>query len=234
MYAQPLPSNINRARTAAALMYVTFVQFAIYTALSLVKLLFGESNPGLVDYITIGEGLLSFVQLAVYLFAAIFFIMWFRRAYNNLHICGVPNLPYREGWAAGGWFVPFISLYYPYKIMLSIWFGTQSAIRKTGERFDVEEDGYIGWWWAFWFIGGVASNVHAQLAVRGYFLLTEPGMLVMEFISDSSLCISAYLSWRMVKRMMFLEDDLALRYKEWLAYTTQAEGEAFVQQSPNN
>ena len=234
VFAQPLPPNADRARTAVGLMYVTFLQFALLTGISVLKLILGESNFELTNYITIGEGILSFVQLILYLVTAIFFIMWFRRAYNNLFICGVQSLPYREGWAAGGWFVPIISLYYPYKIMLNIWFGTQSATRKTGERYEFEENANIGWWWAFWMIGSIVSNIHAQVALRGYFPLTQPGMIVMEFISDSSMCISAFLCWKMVKRMMILEDVLALRYKEWLAYTTQAEGEAFLQQSPNN
>src|SRR4249919_2196416 len=52
------------------------------------------------------------------------FIMWFRRAYWNLHQVNVSAAHFPEGWAAGAWFVPFINLIRPYRIMQQIWKGT--------------------------------------------------------------------------------------------------------------
>ena len=61
--------------------------------------------------------LVAILVLIIRLASIIVFIMWFRRAYNNLHKIGVPHLEFSEGWGAGAWFVPFINLARPYTIM---------------------------------------------------------------------------------------------------------------------
>ncbi len=181
------------------------------------------------EYFTIADGVLGLVQLVVLILSIVFFIMWFRRAYNNLHICQVKTLPFSEGWASGSWFVPIISLHYPYRIMKSIWIETQLALRKQGERYETYVDGYLGWWWTFWLIGNIVSNIQAQLTLRGEFSIHEPGMIVMELISDSSMLIAAYLCWRMIKKTSAMEDDLHQRYNEWLAFQTQQKAEQYQQ-----
>jgi hypothetical protein len=63
------------------------------------------------------QRLLALLHLVVFVISAITFIMWFRRAYYNLHIKLENKLLQPEGWAAGGWFVPIVCLYRPYHIM---------------------------------------------------------------------------------------------------------------------
>ena len=65
------------------------------------------------------QGILGLVQLAHYIITVVFFIMWFRRAYWNVHVIS-SNTQFTEGWAAGSWFVPFLNLVRPYQIMKEI------------------------------------------------------------------------------------------------------------------
>lgn len=232
MYAQPLPNNASRARTASVMMMISMVLFGIQTIKSLYKMTLNEYELESSTSLLIGEGILGIIQFFLTILSAIFFIMWFRRAYNNLHICGVKELPYKEGWAAGGWFVPFISLYYPYRIMNSIWSGTQSAIRKIGERHQQEEDGYIGWWWTFWIIANLIANIQTQIVLRGVVSPFDQGAIAMELISNSSMLLAGWLCWRLIRRIAFLEEDLQLRYAEWLSYQTQQHAEQFQQSTP--
>jgi len=87
-------------------------------------------------------------RLLLNIVTAIFFIMWFRRAYFNLHLINTKNLAFSEGWAAGSWFLPpFTLLTRPYYIMKEIWLQTQLNIK---EKKDIKKTILIEWWWAFW------------------------------------------------------------------------------------
>ena len=94
-------------------------------------------------------GILYFIAFSI---SGITFIMWFRRAYYNLHQ-RLNVLSHSEGWAAGSWFVPFINLYRPYQIMKELYGFTKAYFRKKGvfEKIHYTTD-YLGWWWALWLI----------------------------------------------------------------------------------
>jgi Domain of unknown function (DUF4328) len=106
------------------------------------------------------QGILSIAYLGIFILAIVFFIKWFRRAYYNLHQLKWHNARYTEGWAAGSWFIPIISLWWPYQIMMDIWKGTQNAVReRLGEP---QSAAIIGWWWAFYLISNIYGNFSAR------------------------------------------------------------------------
>ncbi|MBX2828022.1 MAG: DUF4328 domain-containing protein [Flavobacteriaceae bacterium] len=105
------------------------------------------------DWIVSISGL---VYLVIYIVAAVFFIQWFRRGYYNLS--QRVQCEHSDGWAAGSWFVPIISLFRPYRIMKEMWYKTARII---GQRLNVLErpsEAVIGWWWAFWIIATIIGN----------------------------------------------------------------------------
>jgi len=110
-----------------------------------------QNNSGNADMEAIGVSdtlrqIIVIVNLIIFILAIVFFIMWFRRAYYNLHELPWHNARYTEGWAAGSWFVPVIWWWWPYQIMVDIWRGTQNALReRLGEP---QSTTIIGWWWA--------------------------------------------------------------------------------------
>lgn len=109
------------------------------------------------------QGIMGLVQFAHYIATVVFFIMWFRRAYWNVHVVS-NEAQHSEGWAAGSWFVPFLNLVRPYQIMKEIWNETQKAIAP--ERF--KSDQLVGWWWATFLTGGILDNIAARLTWRAY------------------------------------------------------------------
>lgn len=232
MYAIPsLPDNATRARNATSLLLINLCLFSVMTLKDLVKLFAVNmyySNYGLVN---IAEVVLEVVQTVLMITTAVFFIMWFRRAYNNLHIAGARFLPYREGWAAGGWFVPIINWSYPYRIMNAIWVETPAAVRKIGEHYERPENPNIGWWWTFWLIGNIVASLESQLILRGVINPAGNGAsAILDLISNSSLVIAAWLGMGIIKRISVLEEDLQGRYAEWQAYQNQQMAQQYGQQ----
>jgi len=76
---------------------------------------------------------IGIVFMIVKILTAIFFIMWFRRAYYNLTQIPNSKVNYTEGWAAGAWFVPILNLFRPVEIMNEIWRETQIHSGNTEE-----------------------------------------------------------------------------------------------------
>ena len=98
------------------------------------------------------QKIIAIIYLVTYIISGITFIRWFRRAYFNLHL-KAETLSFTEGWAAGSWFVPFISLYRPKQIMKELYVKTQSLLTTKQENSTVNlNTQFIGWWWALWLI----------------------------------------------------------------------------------
>lgn len=98
------------------------------------------------------QKIIGLIYLTVYVISGITFIRWFRRAYYNLHI-KAESLSFTEGWAAGCWFVPIISLYRPNQIMKELYLETQILLSKKDENYAQNlTTHFIGWWWALWII----------------------------------------------------------------------------------
>ena len=108
-------------------------------------------------------GIFTFIASVV---SGITFIMWFRRAYCNLHQ-KVNYLSHSEGWAAGSWFVPIICLYRPYQIMKELREETKNFLTNKGFAEKVKSNtSYLGWWWTLWIITSFIGNFVFRYALK--------------------------------------------------------------------
>lgn len=106
------------------------------------------------------EVLVTVVYFVLRLLTGILFIMWFRRAYYNLHQLS-SNLAFSEGWAAGSWFVPVLNFFRPFQIMQELYVKTKEMLEKQKMNFNYNSK--ILWvWWALW----IVSNILGQLVFR--------------------------------------------------------------------
>lgn len=172
---EPLRPNSQRAKNAIILIWIVlaFEIISIISKFFQYNLLQTVINGGI---ITIEEAnandtreqIIAILSIVAYFISAIMFILWFRRAYYNLHIKAT-ILSYTEGWAAGSWFVPIIHLYRPYQIMKELYEETNELLNKKGinvdENFNMV---YLGWWWSLW----VINNIMGQFIYR-YFKNAE-------------------------------------------------------------
>ena len=75
------------------------------------------------------------------------FLVWFYRARKNADGRGQQQR-WGAGWAIGGWFVPIVSLWFPYQIMADIWRANLPAERRNQPAV------LPGFWWGCWLAGG--------------------------------------------------------------------------------
>jgi hypothetical protein len=157
-----LPDNTQRNKNITVAFYILgFIKIAAIVSSFLQAALLSRMEAG--NYTTaeaesndMRERLIAVANLAVLILCIVLFILWFRRAYNNLNRSGRTVTQFDEGWAAGAWFVPFLNLGRPYQIMKEIWEKTQQV---TTNLLIYRKSDIVGWWWAIWIIGNVASNI---------------------------------------------------------------------------
>lgn len=112
------------------------------------------------------EQIIAIIYLIAYIISGITFIMWFRRAYYNLHQ-KVKNLSSTEGWAAGCWFVPFVNLYRPYQIMKELYEETKKYLVSKDESSQVDlTTKFLGVWWTLWIINGILGQIIFRLSMH--------------------------------------------------------------------
>lgn len=159
---ETMRNNIDRANYAIYCLYgVGVLVFTIFlTNFYFVfnvdnQQVFAEDNP-----IVLAQVFLGLFSVIISVTGFVFFLMWFRRAYKNIQIIGYKT-PYKDGWAVGGFFVPFVNLFYPYEIMKTIW----QKMRLTAEGNNIKHHlagGIYGWWWFFWLFSNILSSIAGQ------------------------------------------------------------------------
>jgi Domain of unknown function (DUF4328) len=99
----PLKNNSQRARAVyimfTALFLINIVAvISNFMQLNLLKdAAAGNLNQQAAEANDIRVSIVAIVNLAALICTIVFFIMWFRRAYNNLHVTAGVNLRYTEG-----------------------------------------------------------------------------------------------------------------------------------------
>lgn len=124
------------------------------------------------------EQIIAIIYMMAYIVSIVTFILWFRRAYYNLHQ-KIDYLSYSEGWAAGVWFVPIVCLYRPYQIMKELYTETKELLSRneletigkvsastrkdlSARNVDITDNlstGRLGLWWAFWIISSILGQI---------------------------------------------------------------------------
>lgn len=197
-----LRNNTSRSKTAITFLYLTIAITAIFSIYE-VFLVYNVQETGLDEDALIESmpimllgSFTAVILLGVMLGTIITFIRWFRRAYFNLHQL-VDTLSYTEGWAAGAWFVPFLNLVRPYKIMAELY---DEATSLLGEE-EAEERSQVGWWWAFYLISNTVDNIETRVGAS-FEISTVAGIKVVSVLITAA---AALLAIHMIKGYEKLE-----------------------------
>jgi len=146
------------------------------------------------------------IALAYYLtfiLCAVFFILWFRRAYYNLQAIGISTL-HTDSWAAGSWFIPILNLYRPYQIMAEIWEQTQNRISNNPHESKV----LIGLWWGGWVIGSIIDQISDRVGRPGTLEAIESSTLLV-IVSECISLITLILIILIIRKVSSWEQILA-------------------------
>lgn len=167
----------------------------------------GHNIMQLTEASYVRQMVISLFKMFALFLSGIFFILWFRRAYFNLHQLKIPWLKYSEGWAAGAWFVPVISLFYPYQIMRDIWAGTiKFSDPEKAQNFQL-----IGWWWALFIISGLFEIAPLYLGQSARTLSEFQQASFLNIVSDLVNLMALAIAIKVVKEVSEGEEALFKR-----------------------
>lgn len=152
--------------------------------------------------------LIGILYLIVYIISGITFIMWFRRAYFNLHN-RLDELEYSEGWAAGSWFVPIIGLFRPYKIMKEIYEENLTILYRKDIDTNISTQ-FLGWWWFLWIASSVLSQISLRLSLRADDLNKLETSTTVEIIGNIIAIPLAIIAVKVIKDASTLETEVDL------------------------
>jgi hypothetical protein len=187
-----LKPNQDRARYATICMYVMIVLslsslgFQYYSA-HLGPLFMREDYDDLVFMAL----MVALIAVAITIIAAIFFIMWFRRAYYNLHQLSPGGLQHSEGWAAGAWFIPIFNFWGPYQIATDLFKETELILVNNNlAEANPARHQIKNWWWGLW----IASILLGRVEAYG-----ENTSMSMALLTTAISVASAVLAILMIK-----------------------------------
>lgn len=196
--------NAQRGKWAKISLTLTIIITLILTVSNVLQLELltrwnngGEVNMVEADLNDARQEIIAYVYYAIRILAVICFLLWFSRAYSNLHQ-KLQSLNFTEGWAVGAWFVPFINLGRPYRIMKELY--TESTFWLKLKGINVQENGtqYIIPWWTFWLLIGLLGRIinkmpeetveelieMTQFAIGSGVMELIAGFLALKVVSD--------------------------------------------------
>ncbi len=86
----------------------------------------------------------AFVAFAI----VIAFLVWLLRVHENLPALGLRKLTYSSAWVLGWWFIPFLNLYLPFKVLIEIWIGSDPEFDGADVSESATSPALVGGWWA--------------------------------------------------------------------------------------
>ena len=204
-----LPDNSKRAKNLLVCFYVlAIINILVLVSYILQYFLLKKMQVGnyVIDEATANDfrhNIIIITHIVMFIICAVFFILWFRRAYNNLNLSERVYTKYPEGWAAGAWFVPFLNLGRPYVIMKEIWTKTQE---ETTGLLNFHNSAIVGWWWTFWIISNILTNITSKMFDETNLEELCNGTIA-QFICDSFEFVALILIIIIVKKVKVFEEN---------------------------
>jgi hypothetical protein len=216
-----LKSNIERAKSARVFMIIMAVISGLLMLVDRYRLYFvhtiieGTSSASFeeVERFDTLYASVHILGVAMTLVSAIFFIMWFRRAYYNLHQL-TSGLQYSEGWAAGAWFVPIFNWFAPYQIASDLFKETEGLllskelIESNPKRHKVK-----AWWWGLWIAGSIIGNFDTESSIDLFYASS-----VAAIISGILLTLAGVFAARLV--VMYHQMEVKLKNLDGVSHAT--------------
>ena len=143
---------------------------------------------------------LAITQLVVLVVAGVTWLVWQVRADRAARLLDGNGMRYATGWAAGAWFVPFLNLVRP-KRMVDDLLRAVSPLRPPGYDLQVvPAPGITSGWWTLWLLGWLLSRVGGSIA-DGPFLEDLASGARVGAAADLAYVVAAVLAAVVVRRV---------------------------------
>lgn len=206
---------------------------ALITISLLLAFVFGEllsvavvwANRSVVDSAVAGEdgwrqfammvqlltAVLTLFHFAVFVACVVAFCLWLYRAYANLRALGHPRsaLEHSPGWAVGFFFIPFVNLFMPFRVVREVWV-------KSDPRVRTREDYLFGppvstalvlAWWLTWIGSNVLDRVARRLTLRASDAASLAWANNLEIVASFGLIVAALLAVLVVRGIDLRQEE---------------------------
>lgn len=222
--------NQQRAKTAIILIWVvlatellltvsTYFEYNLLTQLSQGV----DISDEVIERNDSRQTALVFLNLLAFIISGVTFILWFRRAYANLHAysdaIGYENsknyLDFSEGWAAWGWFVPFINLVRPFQIMKELYEEGAEIIKRRRDDFQVEDKYTLMIvWWVLWIGVGIVSNISTRMSLNTEDVRAYITSDAIDIVLGIVMIPLSFVTVKLIKDYTMIEEVLSKLYTE--------------------
>ena len=180
------PVGLGRAAVALLGLVIAVDLFAVYADFVLYDvtgdLMDGAAGGAVTRRLDDAETLNSVaggIQSGALVTCAIVYLCWFVRVRANAGVFDPGEQSMKPWWAIGGWFVPFVNLWYPRRVTLEIW----DASRPVGAR---RSHALVNIWWTLWLLSlfsdrlGITdygkTEAADQISAAAYQLMISDGL----------------------------------------------------------
>src|SRR3954452_8189130 len=92
-------------------------------------------------------GVTALIFLVLLAITGVVFINWMWRSARNNERIGRIRPRYSPGWSIGGWFIPFLNLVVPVRVMHDLWQGSDAEASGYMDWRRLRRSPLVGWWW---------------------------------------------------------------------------------------
>ena len=219
-FSLPLIDNSNRARNILIIFWIyfligilmlisSFMDYQLYSN-AVTEYYYDENEfvPG-----EIRQALVAFLQLSIMLFSIIFFLMWFYRAYSNLHKTSKTPLEYNKNMAIWAFFIPILNLYRPFKIAHEIAVEGRLLVNSLRGSIGDQFPGWIiGLWWGAYLINNIVDNIAGRMmnnaGTNEQFANTASVYIFSNIINLLAILMTIYMIRMISKDEQFLSENI--------------------------
>jgi hypothetical protein len=152
----------------------------------------------------LADGLLTLGSLALNAATGILFVTWLWAAYRSDRV-DPTKLTHGSGWAIGAWFVPFLNLVRPYRLVQDLRTGIRSGL--ADERPDPRPHS-VAWWWGAYLVMTFSAGAVSVIDATGL-TTTDPETFFRAFrtlgvattVDGVVIAVAAYLAYMLVSRL---------------------------------
>jgi len=139
--------------------------------------------------------------------AGVLFGVWLHRAVSNLHRLGRVGMAYSPARSVASFYIPFVNLVRPYRVMKELWRATEPSAPADGGGWRVEMaltnqvDVWYGCWIGSVFASGISNTVEGA----------SSGPNVLELAGPTMLTVGAIACIRMMRAIEARQESIAVR-----------------------
>ncbi len=150
------------------------------------------------DTLLLAAGLASFLGAILLLCTGIATMMTFKRMLENGRILAPDSGKHAPHWAITGWFVPFLNLVRPKRVVDQAWVTSRPANERTPPGYEVPSSTL---WWGAFLIWSFASRAAPTAPISNYTIEELASESLGTAIVDGLFIVAGFLYFRLLSEV---------------------------------